>query len=143
MSKKVRETVTVVNEETNEPQEVVRGDRGEVGEATSSLTIKQMWHEATHVLEEVGNAHNPRKQDWVRKAGTPSLKRYARQLLATGDVLAKDWFAHKRGSMNAKRSDANSTRVTLERAATRASRRKKADGNKNKTKAVDAVAPAK
>jgi hypothetical protein len=140
MSKKVRETVVVVAEETNEPQEVVRGDRGNVGEATPSLTIKQLWHEATHVLEEVGDAHNPRKQEWVRKAGTPSLKRYARQLLASGDALAKDWFAHKHGAMNASRSDANKTRASLERQATKASRRKRADGNKTKAKTAEVTA---
>jgi len=145
MSKKNsrKEEVVEVVEETNEPKEVVRGDRGEVGEATPSLLIKQRWHEATHVLQDVGNAHNPRKQEWVRKAGTPSLKRYARQLLVSGDATAKDWFACKNGAMNDKRTDANRTRASLERQASKAARRKKSDSNKNKTKAVDTMTVAK
>jgi hypothetical protein len=138
MSKSEVEVVEVESE--TKDQEVPPGPRGELGVATTSLTIKQQWHEATHVLEDVGDRHNPRKQEWVRKAGTPSLKQYARQLLASGNELAKDWFARKGGSMNAKRSDSNLSRASAEATASRAARRKKSDANKNKAKAAEAPA---
>lgn len=145
MSKKNRKEEHVVEtvEESNEPQEVVRGDRGEVGVATAGDTIRRMWHEATHLRVDVGNHQNPRKREWVRKAGTPSLKRFARELVAKGDAVAKEWFANKRGANNAKRTDANRTRASLERQASKAARRKKSDSNKSKAKAVDTLAPAK
>ena len=101
-----------------------RGPSGIVGTATAGKTIKQRWHEATHVLMDVGNRHNPRKQAWVKKAGAPSLKRFARQAAQAGDQAAKDWFDHKVGSMNASRSDSNRMRANLERQASKASRRK-------------------
>lgn len=94
-------------EDIKETQETTthRGPRGEVGTATASLTIKQRWHASTtgkHV----------------------SLKSFARKLAAEGDQVAKDWLAHKAGSLNQKRSEKNVARVALERAATRAAHRK-------------------
>jgi len=109
--------------EANKKPEKNKGERGEIGEATSSLTIKKMWK--------------------ANLVGKLSLKRYARQLLASGDATAKDWFACKNGAMNDKRSDANKTRASLERQASKAARRKKSDSNKNKTKAVDTMTVAK
>jgi hypothetical protein len=106
--------------EANKKLEKVKGERGEIGEATASLSIKKMWR--------------------ANLVGHPSLKRYARQLMAKGDALAKDWFAHKRGSMNAQRTDANKSRASLERQATKASRRKRADGNKTKAKTAEVTA---
>ena len=124
--------------ELNETQkEIQRGDRGQVGTPTNSLTIKQRWHEATHILKEVGHTNNPHKQAWVRKAGTPSLKKFARQLLASGDQLAKDWFACKNGALNESRSEKNRARVAVEATASKQARRKK--GASNKTKTVETV----
>ena len=102
--------------------EVPAGDRGTVGVATHSTTIKRMWHEATHVLTNIGDHSNPRKQAWVRKVASISLKRFARQLALSGDETAKAWLANKNGAMNEERSSANSMRANLERAATKASR---------------------
>jgi hypothetical protein len=117
-------------------QEIPAGDRGIVGTATPALTMKQRWHEATHVLMNVGDKHNPRKQAWVRKAGTPSLKQFARQLLKSKDALAIKWFADKRGACNQKRTDANLLRASLERQATRVAKRKRdKGGEKSKIKA--------
>ena len=122
-------------QENNEPQEAPRGFRGELGKPTASLTIKQQWHEATHLLVDVGDNNNPRRQAWVRKAGTPSLKKFARQLLASGNQLAKDWFAHKSGSLNEERNEKNRSRASLEAQASKAARRKKSQG-KNKPAAT-------
>lgn len=113
---------------TEEQKEIQRGERGEVGKATAGLTIKQQWHEATHLLQDVGDKNNPHKRAWVRKAGTPSLKKFARQLLASGNQLAKDWFDHKAGSLNEERTEKNRSRATLEATASKAARRKKSQG---------------
>ncbi len=139
MSKTVSETVVEILSSVNE--EIPPGPRGELGVATAALTLKQQWHEANHVLMDVGDHANPRKQEWVRKAGSPSLKMFARQLLASGNQLAKDWFAHKAGSMNAKRSDVNLASASAAATASRAARRKNAEAKKNKAK-KDAEAPA-
>jgi hypothetical protein len=117
------------NSNTAVVQEVPRGPNGIVGESTPSLTMKQRWHEATHVLEDVGDRNNPRKQEWVRKAGAPSLRQFARKLLLENDELATTWFANKRGANNQKRTDANIARADTERAATRASRHKRESKN--------------
>ena len=82
-----------------------RGPRGEVGKGSTSKTLKKLWHAATtgkHL----------------------SLKDFARKLADEGEQVAKDWFAHKHGSLNKKRSEANVARVSLERAATKAAKRK-------------------
>jgi hypothetical protein len=114
------------------------GPNGEIGQPTAALTIKQLWHAELHVLMDVGDKNNPRKQKWVRKQGTLSLKKYARQLAASGNTVAKDWFEHKQGSLNAERSEKNVVRIALEAQASKASRRKKALGKANK-KAADSV----
>ncbi len=130
-----------VDETPAEPQEIPRGNRGELGVATAGDTIKQMWHEEHHVLQDVGDKHNPRKQLWVKRAGAPSLKKYAKALAASGNDVAKKWYANKAGSMNAKRSDANLARAATEASASKAARRKKSQGKANKA-ATDAAAPA-
>ncbi len=94
-------------EDTKNTQEAApsRGPRGELGTATASKTIKKLWHASTtgkHL----------------------SLKEFARKLAADGDQIAKDWIAHKHGSLNQKRSEKNVARVALERSATMASRKK-------------------
>lgn len=124
-----------------EPQAIPPGDRGEVGVATAGDTVKRMWHEEHHVLQDVGDKHNPRKQLWVKRAGAPSLKKYAKALAASGNDVAKKWYANKAGAMNAKRSDANLARAATEASASKAARRKKSQGKANKA-ATDAAAPA-
>src|SRR5271170_2450243 len=110
-----QETQAPVQVETPaEPEEAPVGQRGELGKATSALTIKQMWHAEHHNLQDVGDKHNPRKQLSVKRTGVPSLKQYARQLAASGNDVAKDWFGNKDGAKDAKRSEKNSARITLE-----------------------------
>lgn len=119
------------NEETVQEQpeqkkdEKVRGDRGELGVATAGLTIKQRWREAHFSRVNAGDKHNPNKRIFVRNPGSPSLKAFAKALAKDGDQVAKDWFAHKGGSMNQKRSDANAKAAMEARTATKAAKRKK------------------
>jgi hypothetical protein len=112
------------NTEINVEKEVPRGDRGEVGTPTAALTVKQLWHAECHVLMDVGDKKNPRKQQWVKKQGALSLKKFARKLAGEGNQTVKDWFDSKKGALNAERNDKNKTRITLERQASKAARRK-------------------
>jgi len=130
-----------VPDEVVEAQEPARGPNGEVGKPTASLTIKQLWHAEHHVLMDVGDKNNPRKQEWVKRTGAPSLRKYARQLAASGNTVAKDWFEHKAGSLNAQRTEKNTSRIALEAQASMAARRKKSQGKQSK--AADAAAPVK
>lgn len=118
---------TVVEEQGPAP-----GPNGVVGKATASLTLKQMWHAEHHILRDVGDKRNPRKQEWVPRSGAPSLKKYARQLAASGNTTAKDWFEHKSGALNEKRNEKNTARVALEAQASKAARRKKSQGKQSK-----------
>jgi hypothetical protein len=104
--------------------EVPRGDRGAVGEATPAKAIKRRWHEATHLLLEAGDKHNAKKRHWKKKAGTPSLRKFARSLLKEGDNQAKQWFDNKSGKNNDTRSDKSQARILLEKTATKAAKRK-------------------
>jgi hypothetical protein len=90
-----------------------------VGEPTAALTMKQRYHK-THFKRV--------KKLWVRNPGAPSLKQFARQLLASGDPIAKDWFAHKHGLLNKPRTNANIKAAREAAAATKASRRKAKGG---------------
>ena len=118
-----------------------RGPKGELGEATPAKAVKLLWHEEHFILQNVGDKHNPRRQAWVRKAGAPSLKRYAKQLASAGNQVAKDWFANKDGLLNEERSDKNKTRISLEKAATKQAKRKKSQGKQGKPAATtDATA---
>lgn len=119
-------------EKTEEKQEVARGDRGFVGTASAAQTLTQRWHQENHLHQDVGDKHNPRKRRWVRKAGSPSLKQYARTLLKAGDALAKEWFANKTGAKNQKRTDKNVARISQEKTASKTARSKKAKGKQNK-----------
>jgi hypothetical protein len=131
---KTESTETVATVAAAAEPEVVRGPRGEVGEASISLTLKQKWHEATHNLVEVGDKTNPHRQAWVKKRGAVSLRRFAKDLAASGDKLAKEWFANKAGAKNQKRSEKNIKRIYEEKQASKAARQKKAAANKNKAK---------
>lgn len=130
-------TVSTTDTTPTEPQEVPRGDRGMVGEATPSRRVKQLWHDHCHVLMNIGNKQNPRKQKYVRKQGADSLKVFARKLLAQGDKTMKDWMDCKNGALNESRSEKNVQRIAVEKTATRAAHRK----NSNKApKAAAATA---
>lgn len=80
-----------------------------VGQLTAGRSIKMRWHQTD-----------------MRK----SLKQFARELATSGDQSAKDWFAHKKGSLNQDRSEKNRARIALERQASKAARRKKKPGQK-------------
>lgn len=88
-----------------------RGERGELGVATASLTIKQRW--------------------LASKTGT-SLKAYARNLAKSGDANAKEWLGNKAGAKNQKRSSANATAAKAAAAATKLGRKKSKSGGKAK-----------
>jgi hypothetical protein len=100
-----------------------QGPRGEVGEASAGLRIRQMWHEA-HFKRVASESGNPRKRVYVPMAKAPSLKQFARQLAASGDAVAKEWLAHKKGSLNKERTPENTARIALEKQATMAARKK-------------------
>lgn len=85
-------------------EENARGNRGEVGESSAGDRVK-----ARHSTEGKGQ----------------SLKAFARTLVKAGDQDAKDWFENKTGAGELSRSEKNSTRVHLEKAATKMSRSKK------------------
>jgi uncharacterized protein YdaU (DUF1376 family) len=71
----------------------------------------------------------------------PSLKQFARELVSAGDTTAQEWFAHKAGTLNQKRSDKNIAAAHAAAAATHAEKRKKATQKQNKSKAKE-EAPA-
>ena len=104
-------------------EEQAAGDKGLLGVASPSLTINQMWHNKCHKRVDANDRHNHRKKTWKRLPKTPSLKRFARELAATGDATAKAWLASKLGKNNEKRSDKNIARVALERQASKAARK--------------------
>lgn len=122
-------------------QEVARGDRGVVGEASAAMTLKQMWHEANHRLVEAGDKTNPHRQAWVLNRGAPSLKQFAKAQAKAGDKVAKEWLANKAGAKNEERSDKNKKRIYEEKVASKAARRKMGAAKQNKPKA-DTAAPA-
>lgn len=124
----VETTTTVpVPVEKKEP-EYMPGNRGELGVATAALTLKQMYHAAHAQREEAGDKKNPHKKIWVINSHAPSLKQFARKLAAGGDATAKDWFAHKKGFLNAKRSDANEKKTRESASATKLGRKKSKSG---------------
>lgn len=118
--------------EKTESNERPRGERGEVGTATTSDAIKHLWRETHFKRVDANDRFNPRKKLWVPNRDCPSLKDFARSLLAdeTNGKLAKDWLAHKHGSLNKSRSEKNVARISLEKQATKAAKRKRSQGNK-------------
>ena|SRR5271165_2639957 len=122
--------------QTEEVKEIPPGFRGEVGIASASQTLKQMWHEAHHVLQSVGNSKNPRKELWVKHKGAPSLKKFGRQLALAKDPVAMAWLSNKSGGLNEKRTDKNRARISLERQASSSARKKKSQKAPKATAAV-------
>jgi hypothetical protein len=129
-------------EKAAEAEQSARGERGELGTATAKLTITQRWHEAHFTRKDANDKGNFRKRIYVPNPGPRvSLKKFARELLKAGDPVAKAWFANKRGAQNAKRTEKNASRITLEKQASKAARRKKAQGKQGKA-AADTAATA-
>ena len=48
-----------------------RGDRGELGQATAALTIKQLYHQAWFKRVNAEDKHNPTRMVWVRTPMRP------------------------------------------------------------------------
>ena len=129
-------------EKAAEAEQSARGERGELGTATARLTITQLWHAAHFTRKDANDKGNFRKRVWVANPGPRvSLKKFARELLKAGNPVAKAWFANKRGAQNAKRTEKNASRITLEKQASKAARRKKSQGKQGKA-AEAAPAPA-
>lgn len=110
--------------------EVSRGDRGDVGQPSAGLTMLQRWREVAFHRENANSKQNPNKRIFVRIAGTPSLKQFARKLLKEGDAVAEEWFANKLGAKNQKRSDGNIKAAREAGSATKAKKREKASKKK-------------
>lgn len=125
-----------INEESKpvvvKQQEHVRGDKGEVGQATAGLTIKQAYHHTHFTRISAEDKRNPNKQEWKRNSNAPSLKQFARAQVLKGDPVAKDWLDHKNGSMDQSRTDANVALTKIISAATHLEKRKKSAGNGKK-----------
>lgn len=120
-------------EKAAEAEQSARGERGELGTATAKLTITQLWHAAHFTRKDANDKGNFRKRIYVPNPGPRvSLKKFARELLKAGDPVAKAWFANKRGAQNAKRLEKNASRITLEKQASKAARRKKSQGKQGK-----------
>jgi hypothetical protein len=100
------------NEETSTETVVVnqstKGDRGIVGTASASQTIKQLWHASQKA-----------------KGQRLTLKRFARQLLKDGNEVAEEWFKNKAGAKDAGRSEANIALSRTIAAATKLNRKAK------------------
>lgn len=135
------------NEETMQAETSVvedkkqeRGPSGQVGKATPALTLKQKWHE-NHFRRVDAGGKNTNKRVWVRVAGAPSLKQFARKLLEQKDPLAEEWFDCKAGALNESKSKKNLDRAAEEARSSKAARRKKSAG-KNKADDTAAVATA-
>lgn len=109
-------------------EERVPGPRGEVGEASASTKVHQMWREKHFDRVPAPTKWNPGRRVWVEKGGAPSLKQFARELAREGNQDAKEWFANKRGAKNEKRSDANVKAASEARMASKAARKKTKQG---------------
>lgn len=109
---------------------VAKGEKGLVGEATASLTIKSLWRAEHFTLVDKGNKHN---QHWVKRPGAPSLKAYARKLVSAKNEVAISWFSNKSGGLNVARTDAKLAKIELEARASSASRKK---GSQKSSKAA-------
>ncbi len=99
-NEEVKVEVTAANSEAK-----YKGPRGELGTATPSLTIKQLWYAS-------------------KSKGHVSLKEFARAQAKDGNQTATDWLGNKAGRLNQKRSDKNLQRIAAEKSASRAARRK-------------------
>jgi hypothetical protein len=122
-------------EEKQSVQEV-RGERGELGVATASLTIKQCWHEEHFNLVDTSDKSHPHRRSYVKKPGVPSLKKFARALAKDGDQNAKEWLSNKLGGKAQKRSDTNIKAARETSMASKLARKSKKSGGGKKTEAA-------
>lgn len=74
------------------------------------------------------NVSRKMKMRWKKSLSKVSLKQFAHKLLKEGDVLAKEWFAHKSHTWNNEakklRIQNKGARISMEKNATKLSRRK-------------------
>jgi hypothetical protein len=118
-------------ENVKQDNQQVRGDKGEVGVATAGDKIKQQWYAVAYRrVDPTEGEKGADKRKYVRIPGTPSLRVFARKLEKAGDEVAAEWFAHKKGSLNQTRTDANVKKAIESRTATHTTRRKKKGDNK-------------
>lgn len=118
--------MTEENKTESKKEEVAeKGPRGEVGEPTPGLTIKQRWHQTHFILENNHDKAHPYRRAWVAQPGAVSLKKFAKALAADGDELAKRWLESKHGKHQTKRSEANLSMAKLCASATKVAKRKK------------------
>lgn len=111
---------------TEKKEEVAeKGPRGEVGEPTAGLTLKQRWHQTHFILENNADRAHPYRRQWVAQKGAVSLKAFARKLAKEGDELAIHWLDSKKGKFAQKRSEANVSMAKLCGSATKVAKRKK------------------
>lgn len=90
--------------------------------------IKKMWREACFKRVDAPSATNAKKRSWEPTDAWMPLRRFAGNLVAEGNGIAKEWFAHKFGSLNADQTDANKRSASEASAATRLARRKSKSG---------------
>jgi hypothetical protein len=105
-----------------------RGDRGELGTATAGSTVKHLWKAACFKRVDAKSEENPNKRKFVPNDAWIPLKEFARRLSvipAPGYQEAKDWWAHKHGSLNLKRSEKNVARISEESRKSKEARRSK------------------
>lgn len=88
------------------------------------MNIKHRWHKEHFILKDAKDNAHPNRRVFVRKRDTPSLKAFARALLAQGDADAQAWFDNKHELNAQKRSDHNVKMAELCRAATKLNRKK-------------------
>jgi hypothetical protein len=103
--------------------EYTRGVRGEIGTATAADTVKQRYHATHYNRVDAEDKRNPNKKRWIKNTNAPSLKQFARKLMASGDANAKDFMANKHGAKDAKRSEANIASTKAAAAATKMGRK--------------------
>lgn len=68
------------------------------------------------------------KKMWKSAKSKKSLREFVRELAASGNDLASQWFENKDGALNEVRKDTNLARAKLERDATKSARRKSSAG---------------
>lgn len=82
------------------------------------------------------------KRLWSKSESKLSLKQWARKLVKDGDQMAKDWFSHKKGSLEKVaqklRLEKKGGLISLQKTATKAARRKSKGGASKTTDAVKA-----
>lgn len=103
------ETQVTETEKTEVVSEQRKNTRGSfVGKAKTSDLMKRWWREETSM---------PGKRERLRS--------FAKRKAKEGNELAQEWLAHKKGSLNQKRSDKNASDAKLIAAATKQARRGK------------------